>query len=142
MQGGSPTKLIPETVNKASFNLSSFVEPRSVGYHKPGRVADPLRIDDIEGSRPAAVGFQTKRVTDPICPVYKLPSVAPVSIEEPRPFIRDTLQVDDIAQRKINFFTRKRGLETLSQPIPGAQSVPRTHFSTAVSRLVVDDINK
>ena len=80
MHGASPTKLIPETVNKTTFNLSSFVEPRSVGYRRPERVSDPLRIDDIEGTKPAAVGFQTKRIVDPVCPAYKLPSVAPVSI--------------------------------------------------------------
>lgn len=88
------------------------------------------------------MGFQTRRIVDPVCPTYKLPSVAPVSIEEPRPFIRDTLQVDDIAKRKLNFFTRKRGVEALTQPIPGAQSLPRTYAGSGVSRLMVDDINK
>lgn len=137
MHGASPTKLIPETVNKESFNLSSFVEPRSIGFRRPDKQADPMRIDDIEGTRPAAVGFKTKRIVDPVCPVYKLPSVAPVSIEEPRPFIRDTLQVSDIAQRKINFFTRNRGVEALTQPVPGAQSLPRTWAGTGISRLTV-----
>lgn len=109
MQGTSPTKLIPEQMSRVGYNLSSYVEPRSIGFRKAERTSDPLRVDDIEGAKPHAVGFITKRVTDPIAPAYKLPSCAPMSIDEGRPFIRDTLKVDDIVQRKPHFLTRTRG---------------------------------
>lgn len=137
MQGASPTKLIPEYVHKTTFNLSSYIEPRSTGFKKLEKQSDPLKISDIEGTSPNAVGFTTKRVVDPVCPVYKLPSCGPVSIEEGRPFLRDTLKVDDIVKKRLNYFERKRGVEMLHEPIPGAQSIPRTHASTAVPRLAV-----
>jgi hypothetical protein len=77
-----------------------------------------------------------------VAPVYKLPSCAPVSVDEGRPFLRDTLKVDDIAHRKAQFLERRRGAEALSQPVPGSKSVPRTHQNDGLSRLDVLDINK
>lgn len=142
MQGTSPTKRIPDAMAKVAYNLSSYVEPRSVGFKKLEKTSDPLRIDDIEGAKPQAVGFTTNRITDPVAPVYKLPSCAPMSIDEGRPFIRDPLKVDDIVHRKPHFLDRRRGHEALSQPVPGSQSLPRTHTNDGISRLDVGDINK
>jgi hypothetical protein len=81
MHGTLPVKLLPQNEHKTSYNLSTFVEPKSIGFKKFEKTSDPLKIDDIEGTKPSAVGFNTKRITDPVCPVYKLPSCAPVSIE-------------------------------------------------------------
>lgn len=47
MQGATPTKLIPEKTNKVAYNLSTFVEPRSIGFKKLEKISDPLKIDDI-----------------------------------------------------------------------------------------------
>lgn len=64
------------------------------------KVSDPLYHDDIEGSKPKSNEFRTNRVVDPLCPVYKLPNVAPISIDPGRNFIRDTLVSSDINQKR------------------------------------------
>ena len=85
--------MIPEQVHKTNYNLSSYIEPKTTGFKKLEKISDPLKHDDIEGSHPHAVTFTTKRVVDPVCPVYKLPTCAPISVDPGRQFIRDTLAV-------------------------------------------------
>lgn len=98
--GAHPKKLIPHNANSNSFSLSTFVEPipdRSLHIRKH---SDPLYIDDIEGARPRVSHFRTKRVVDPLCPKYKLPSTAEITADNGRPFIRDTLQTNDITGKR------------------------------------------
>ena len=62
--------------------------------------SDPLFIDDIEGCRPKAKEFRTKRVVNPLNPQYILPSVSAVVLDKGRPFFRDTLNVTDINNKR------------------------------------------
>ncbi len=68
-----------------------------------------MKIIDIEGSQPKAHEFRTNRVIDPLCPKYKLPSAAEISIDNGRNFIRDPLLVTDINEKR-NQIRRDRGL--------------------------------
>jgi hypothetical protein len=59
-----------------------------------------LRDDDIQGTKPAIATFKTKREpSNPLNPVYKLPSFEPLEPVIPR-FIRDSINVDDIGGTK------------------------------------------
>lgn len=44
--------------------------------------------------------FISKRVVNPLCPKYILPSASEMAVEEGRKFIRDTLDVKDINGKK------------------------------------------
>ena len=55
-----------------------------------------LRSDDIAGTKPAIAKFKTKReASNPLNPVYRLPSFEPLEPVIPK-FIRDSINVDDI----------------------------------------------
>lgn len=57
-----------------------------------------LMTDDIPGTKPTAIKFQTRRVSDmsnPLNPSYKLPSYE-IKPATPRKFLRDGLNVKDI----------------------------------------------
>lgn len=59
-----------------------------------------LRDDDIHGTKPAIATFKTKREpSNPLNPVYKLPSFEPLEPVVPK-FIRDSINVDDITGTK------------------------------------------
>ncbi len=58
--------------------------------------SDPLFIDDIEGARPKCNEFRSRRIVDPLCPKYILPSASEIVIDQGRKFIRDTLDTQDI----------------------------------------------
>jgi hypothetical protein len=58
--------------------------------------SDSLYIDDIEGARTKVTEFHTKRVVDPLCPKYILPSASEIVIDQGRKFLRDSLCVNDI----------------------------------------------
>ena len=56
-----------------------------------------MKTEDIEGTRPNVFqgSIRTKRVTDPLSPIYKLTSVE-YSPPTPPKFIRDTMKIDVI----------------------------------------------
>lgn len=51
--------------------------------------------DEIEYSRPVAVGFKTKRALNPLCPKYILPSYKDEPVEPPK-LLRETNVLSDI----------------------------------------------
>jgi len=57
-------------------------------------------VDDIEGARPRANEFRSKRVVNPLCPKYILPSAAELVEDEGRKFLRDNLDSKDINGEK------------------------------------------
>ena len=59
-----------------------------------------LTNTDIDGTKPQILKFLTKReASNPLNPVYKLPSFTVVPPEPPR-FIRDAMKIDDIEGSK------------------------------------------
>ena len=76
--------------------MSTFVEPIPDRAKHINKVSDPLYHNDIEGSKPKANQFRTGRTVDPLCPVYKLPKSAEISVDPGRNFQRDTLDIKDI----------------------------------------------
>jgi len=83
--------------------LSTFIEPIPNRYKQLNKTSDPLRIDDIEGARPKAHEFKTNRIVDPLQPKYQLPTANEISMDKGRTFVRDTLSVDDINNKKKTF---------------------------------------
>lgn len=79
--------------------MSTYVEPIP-GVKPNTKQSNPLYIDDIEGTKPKSHEFRTNRVVDPLCPVYKLPSAAEMSVDNGRSFMRDTLSISDINQKR------------------------------------------
>lgn len=73
-------------------------------------------MGDIEGARPKAVEFKSKRNIDPLCPKYTLPSAAEIIPDNGRTFIRDTLQISDINGKRSHTW-QNRGKEVLRDPI-------------------------
>lgn len=71
-------------------------------------------------------------------PSYKLPSSQHVSVADPRKFLRDSINVNDIAEKKIKHKPMKSPKEEVVE-----KSAPKKLFRTvdAVSRLHVKDIN-
>ncbi len=59
-----------------------------------------MKIDDIEGTRPKAHEFRTRRVVDPLAPKYQLASCSAFSVDQGKKFVRDTLIIDDIVEKK------------------------------------------
>lgn len=66
-------------MTKTGFNLSTYIEPTSNQSKKINKTSDPMKINDIEGTQSVSKGFKTGRVTDPLCPVYRLPYAGEVS---------------------------------------------------------------
>jgi hypothetical protein len=87
----------------AFFDSSDIFGTRSTVLH-PQKFNKPcyyLTNDDIPGSKPKRTLFTTDRVVDPLNPVYPLPTTN--LIESPPPkFLRDTINVDDIAGTKVS----------------------------------------
>ena len=67
-------------MTKTGFNLSTYIEPTSNTSKRFNKISDPMKINDIEGTQSVSKGFKTGRVTDPLCPVYKLPYAGEVTI--------------------------------------------------------------
>jgi hypothetical protein len=93
-----------------------------------------LRTDDIEGARPdvsSSTGpthssITTNRVTNPLCPDYKLPSFSRVDPPVPR-FIRDSITVADIdTTNPKKLFLTPRSSRLDSSDIEGTSSRSRT----------------
>lgn len=74
--GTAPKVLIPKSATSANFGLSTFVEPIPDRSKHINKTSNPLFVGDIEGARPKAVEFRSKRNVDPLCPKYTLPSAA------------------------------------------------------------------
>ena len=107
--GATPKIRIPPAQRDSGFSLSTFVEPIPDRARHINKVSDPLYRDDIEGSRPKAHEFKTNRSVDPLCPVYKLPTPAEISVDPGRKFQRDTLDTKDISgSRKTTIGDRGR----------------------------------
>jgi hypothetical protein len=90
-------------VNKPEFTNTNWDIARSqpaalhIGLNKPQA---NLNIRDIEGASPKCVQFTTNRVgTNPLNPTYSLPKVEMRPITPPK-FIRDQMDVSDIAGAK------------------------------------------
>ena len=96
IDGANPRIRIPPAQRDSGFGLSTFIESIPDRAKHISKVSDPLYRDDIEGARPKAHEFRTNRIVDPLCPVYKLPSPAEISVDPGRGFQRDTLKIEDI----------------------------------------------
>ena len=78
---------------------------------------------------------------DPLKPVYKLPPAAEISVDQGRNFIRDTLEITDINNKRRTLMG-DRGRDILKEPIAGSQPAKLTKLIKAHSNLEVKDINK
>jgi hypothetical protein len=139
--GTTPKVLIPQQLSSSNYQLSTYIEPvpdRSKHIHKQ---SDPLYIDDIEGARPKCTDFRTRRVVDPLCPKYLLPSASEIVVDPGHKFIRDPMEITDINGRRSNAWMN-RGKEILKEPVEGSSPSKLTKDLHAVSRLDVKDINK
>ncbi len=87
-------------MNTNNFLLSTYVEPVPDRSKHINKSSDPLFIDDIEGARPKCTDFRSKRVVDPLCPKYLLPTASEIIVDPGRKFLRDTLQIEDINGKK------------------------------------------
>jgi hypothetical protein len=117
------------------------VEPIPDRSSKLVKTSDPLFIDDIEGTRPKACEFRSKRQVDPLCPQYLLPSASEIVMDKGRKFIRDTLSIQDINGKRSHTW-QNRGKETLKQEVEGSSPSKLTREVNAKARLEVKDINK
>lgn len=100
IDGADPRIRIPPAQRDSGFGLSTFIEPIPDRAKSIKKVSNPLYHADIEGSQPKADDFKTARVVDPLCPVYKLPTPAEISVDPGRSFQRDTLSIEDINQKR------------------------------------------
>ena len=82
--------------SSSNFQLSTYVEPIPDRSRHIQKTSNPLYIDDIEGARPKCTDFKTRRVVDPLCPKYLLPSASDIIADPGRKFIRDNMEVQDI----------------------------------------------
>ena len=103
-----------------------------------------LREDDITGTKPAIIKFKTKREqSNPLNPVYKLPSFEPIEQIIPK-FIRDSIDVHDIHGTKPRTFQQKTlaGRESNNvKDIEGARPKKDYQRKEIISPLDVRDIN-
>lgn len=75
---------------------------------------------------------------DPLAPKYQLASCAAFSVDQGRKFLRDPLEIQDIAPPKKKYY----GGLVARDPITGSTPMARTKDLNAISRLQVKDINK
>jgi len=109
--------------------------PRTLHTLRSGH-HDILSVDDIEGARARSTDLHTKRVVDPLNPVYKLPT-APVEVHPTLPFKRDSYLVDDIPGTRStggtgamgNMKPRPNNLLNVDD-VPGARPRPLVHSAT------------
>lgn len=80
-------------------------------------------------------------MVDPLNPVYKLPTPNEISIENGKPFVRDTLNVNDINQKR-RALLGNRGKEILREPIEGSRPAHLHKEIKGHSYLDVKDINR
>ncbi len=102
-KGSRPRVWAKQEINRPEFNLvnediqGSGPRMLHIGLNKPEY---NLSNEDIEGTKAQIFKFVTKREpSNPLNPVYKLPSFTIVPPEVPR-FIRDGMQIDDIEGSK------------------------------------------
>ncbi len=82
----------PSFSNRADDILGATLAGKPIGR----QVDRTLMVHDIEGARPTLKNvFQTRRSTNPLMPVYYLPTIQPVEPEQPK-FIRNSLIIADI----------------------------------------------
>ena len=96
------------------------MEPIPDGSKHIKKTSNPLYVDDIEGAKPKCTDFRTRRVVDPLCPKYMLPSASEVVMDPGRKFIRDTMEIQDINGKRSHTLM-SRGREVLNEPIEGSQ---------------------
>lgn len=141
IQGTDPRVLIPKQPHQTNYSLSTYVEPVPDHSRKINKTSDPLFIDDIEGARPRVTDFRSRRMVDPLCPKYQLPSANEIVPDNGRQFIRDTLSIQDINGKKAHAWL-SRGRDVVKEPIEGSSPSKLTKNLQAKSRLEVKDINK
>jgi hypothetical protein len=90
---GAQPKRLPSWNKPSSFDTSDI--ERSSYKHKDIFIKDPLDVSDIEKTAPRIQRLATKRLVNPLCPSYSLPSYAPIVYEKPK-FIRDNMDIGDI----------------------------------------------
>jgi hypothetical protein len=108
---------------------------------------DILSVDDIEGARARSTDLHTKRVVNPLDPVYKLPT-APAVSPPTMPFKRDSYLVDDIPGTRATGGTgamgnmKPRANNILNvDDVPGARPRPLVHTATGhLDSMDVSDI--
>ncbi|CAD8130296.1 unnamed protein product [Paramecium sonneborni] len=84
---------------KTYYNKETFinkVDDIPIKNNKFEAVRESLYIDDIAGTRPQIAKFKTTRETNPVEPIYKIPSYQGADVHQPNKFIRDTLNISDI----------------------------------------------
>jgi len=122
---------IPRSCPKKLFN---FIE----------RPYNKFNNDDIDKCKPRAKHFMTNRpVTDPLNPVYDLPTELPLEPYEPK-FIRDAMNIDDIrgTKPKIKIKDLNRGLPTnFVDDIVEKEKHKKFERTTLLDSLYVEDIN-
>jgi hypothetical protein len=97
------TKDIVHSKHRILKNESYSLKNDDIELSCPKRLHQPLnkpyyylRDDDISGTKPSIATFRTKReASNPLNPVYKLPSFVPLEPVVIK-FIRDSINVDDI----------------------------------------------
>lgn len=118
------TKDIVHTKHKILKNESYSLKNDDIDLSCPKRLHQPLnkpyyylRDDDIAGTKPASKTFQTKReASNPLNPVYKLPSFEPLEHVVPK-FIRDSINVDDINGSKPRNLQQKQVVNRITNNV-------------------------
>lgn len=146
------TKDIVETKHKILKSESYSLKNDDIDRSLPKRLHQPLnkpyyqmRNDDIDGTRPGLIRFKTKRESsNPLNPVYKLPSFEPLEPIIPK-FIRDSIEVSDIAGTKPKTFHQKNLAPRVTnnvKDIDGARPKKDYQRKEVISPLEVKDINE
>lgn len=89
--GAAPKNHVSEKMYGTGYGLSTFIEPNPLINRNKQKPSDPLKIDDIDGTKPKANEFRTRRIVDPLAPKYQLASCSAFSVDPGRKFMRDTL---------------------------------------------------
>lgn len=111
----------PEYINQTQDIEKAYPKQLHQKLRKPDL---SLEIADIEGTKPRHLEFTTNRVTNPLNPVYKLPSYETRAATPPR-FIRDALVSDDIEGSKPRKVDKWQTRDHISiKDIDGARAKP------------------
>ena len=132
IEGAKPLLRGYQCINKPEFsNYTKDIErahPKQLhlGLNKPNY---SLMTSDIEKARPKKGDFVTKRITDPLNPVYKLPSFETMPITPPK-YIKDSISVSDIEGTKPEIYHKWNIRDNISvKDIDGARPKPERQLA-------------
>ncbi|OMJ84584.1 hypothetical protein SteCoe_14256 [Stentor coeruleus] len=116
----------PEYINQTQDIEKAYPKQLHQKLRKPNL---SLEITDIEGTKPKHFEFTTNRTTNPLNPVYKLPSYE-IQASTPPKFIRDAIFSDDIEGSKPKKSNKWQSKDNISiKDIDGARAKPQRQMT-------------